>query len=159
MNIYKNFFAIKKLLKLNKFYLKNHYGFGELTLEPFFAQADENEDNQLDGVEFAGFRSVIRSRAIKNALLSLSEMDEDGDGMISLAEAEKKVRQDDDMDAKEVQELFIVADQDKNRFLDKVELSDFIRLVRINAIDFINKYFRVIFFNINLFKLFLNTGV
>ncbi len=45
-----------------------HYGFDEHSLEPFFAQADENEDGQLDAVEFAGFRQVIRSRAVRNAL-------------------------------------------------------------------------------------------
>ena len=48
-----------------------HYGFDEKTLTPFFAQADENEDGQLDAVEFAGFRSVIRSRAIKNAVVAM----------------------------------------------------------------------------------------
>ncbi|EJW69866.1 hypothetical protein WUBG_19226, partial [Wuchereria bancrofti] len=46
----------------------DHYGFDEKILRPFFAQADENEDGQLDPVEFAGFRSVIRSKAVKNAL-------------------------------------------------------------------------------------------
>uniref|UniRef100_A0A915CZT3 EF-hand domain-containing protein n=1 Tax=Ditylenchus dipsaci TaxID=166011 RepID=A0A915CZT3_9BILA len=57
----------------------DHYGFEESTLEPFFAQADENEDGQLDAVEFAGFRSVIRSRAVKNALNILPDVDEDAD--------------------------------------------------------------------------------
>lgn len=46
----------------------DHYGFDEKILRPFFAQADENEDGQLDPVEFAGFRTVIRSKAVKNAL-------------------------------------------------------------------------------------------
>ena len=73
----------------------DHYGFDEATLEPFFAQADENEvglkggnaiqscpqDGQLDAVEFAGFRSVIRGRAVKNAMTLLPEMDDDGDGV------------------------------------------------------------------------------
>ncbi|KAK6043519.1 EF hand, partial [Cooperia oncophora] len=31
-----------------------HYGFDENVLTPFFDQADENEDGQLDAVEFAG---------------------------------------------------------------------------------------------------------
>lgn len=46
----------------------DHYGFDEKILGPFFAQADENEDGQLDAVEFAGFRSVIRNKAVKNAM-------------------------------------------------------------------------------------------
>lgn len=50
----------------------DHYGFDERTLEPFFAQADENEDGALDAVEFAGFRSVIRARAVKNSAALLS---------------------------------------------------------------------------------------
>jgi len=58
--------------------IKDHYGFDEATLEPFFAQADENEDGQLDAVEFAGFRSVIRARAVKNALGILPDVDEVG---------------------------------------------------------------------------------
>lgn len=45
-----------------------HYGFDEGTLAPFFGQADENEDGQLDTVEFAGFRSVIRARSVKDAM-------------------------------------------------------------------------------------------
>lgn len=49
----------------------DHYGFDEKILAPFFAQADENEDGQLDAVEFAGFRSVIRSKAVRNALDTL----------------------------------------------------------------------------------------
>lgn len=48
-----------------------HYGFDEKTLSPFFSQADENEDAQLDAVEFAGFRSVIRSKAVKNAAIAM----------------------------------------------------------------------------------------
>lgn len=42
------------------------------------------KDSQLDTVEFAGFRSVIRGRAVKNAGGLLPEMDEDGDGVSSL---------------------------------------------------------------------------
>ncbi|KAI3413580.1 Secreted protein acidic and rich in cysteine Ca binding region, variant 2 [Globodera pallida] len=118
-----------------------HYGFDEVTLEPFFAQADENEDAQLDPVEFAGFRSVIRGRAVKNAGGILPEMDEDGDGMVSEAEAEQKTRQEDDMNAAETHGLFVVADQDKNGLLDKVELADFIRLVRLTAIKFVADHF------------------
>lgn len=49
-------------------------GFDEATLEPFFAQADENEDGQLDAVEFAGFRSVIRSRGESLRPLAFSVM-------------------------------------------------------------------------------------
>jgi 5-hydroxyisourate hydrolase-like protein (transthyretin family) len=48
-------------------------------------------DGQLDAVEFAGFRSVIRSRAVKNAQGVLSEYDTDKDGRISSEEAEEKV--------------------------------------------------------------------
>ncbi|KAL3068346.1 hypothetical protein niasHT_030637 [Heterodera trifolii] len=119
-----------------------HYGFDEPTLEPFFAQADENEDSQLDTVEFAGFRSVIRGRAVKNAGGLLPEMDEDGDGMISESEAVQKTRQEDDMSAAETHGLFVVADQDKNGLLDKVELADFIRLVRLTAIKYVADHFR-----------------
>lgn len=79
----------------------DHYGFDEATLEPFFAQADENEDGQLDAVEFAGFRSVIRGRAVKNAQSLLPEVDRDSDGFVSLSEAEEKARREDDMDPKE----------------------------------------------------------
>lgn len=46
----------------------DHYGFDEKTLGSFFAQADEDEDGQLDPVEFTGFRTVIRSRAVRNAV-------------------------------------------------------------------------------------------
>lgn len=123
--------------------LKDHYGFDEATLEPFFAQADENEDAQLDAVEFAGFRSVIRSRAVKNALVLLPELDEDDDGLINYVEAEQKVRREDDMESKEIHNLFNVADQDKSGALDKVELADFVRLVRLSAIKFVSDHFRV----------------
>ncbi|KAI6215229.1 hypothetical protein M3Y94_00360900 [Aphelenchoides besseyi] len=120
----------------------DHYGFDERTLEPFFAQADENEDGQLDAVEFAGFRSVIRSRAVKNAQSVLGEYDSDGDGRISIAEAEGKANRDDDLEPRETTALFNVADQDRNNYLDKVELADFIRLVRLSAIKYINDHFR-----------------
>ncbi|KAI6176861.1 Calcium-dependent protein kinase 1 [Aphelenchoides bicaudatus] len=105
----------------------DHYGFDERTLEPFFAQADENEDGQLDAIEFAGFRSVIRSRAVKNAQSALPEYDTD---------------KDDDLDARETLSLFNVADQDRSNYLDKVELADFIRLVRLSAIKYINDHFK-----------------
>ena len=121
----------------------DHYGFDERTLEPFFAQADENEDGSLDAVEFAGFRSVIRSRAVKNAQALVPEVDTDGDGFVSNVEAEEKARREDDMDPKETFNLFNVADQDKNGVLDKVELADFVRLVRLSAIKYANDHFRV----------------
>jgi hypothetical protein len=35
----------------------------------------------LDAVEFAGFRSVIRGRAVKNSFMLLPELDDDGDGV------------------------------------------------------------------------------
>lgn len=121
----------------------DHYGFDERTLEPFFAQADENEDDNLDAIEFAGFRTVIRSRAVKNAQALLPEVDLDGDGFVSNLEAEEKARREDDMDAKETFNLFNVADQDKNGVLDKVELADFVRLVRLSSIKYASDHLRV----------------
>lgn len=121
----------------------DHYGFDEATLEPFFAQADENEDGQLDAVEFAGFRSVIRGRAVKNAQSLLPEVDRDSDGYVSLSEAEEKARREDDMDPKETSNLLNVADQDKNNKLDKVELADFVRLVRLSAIKYVKDHIKV----------------
>lgn len=50
------------------------------------------------------------------------------------------------MDRKEVQTLFNIADQDNSRYLDKVELADFVRLVRLTAIRFVSDHFRVNFF-------------
>ncbi|TKR67962.1 hypothetical protein L596_024027 [Steinernema carpocapsae] len=120
----------------------DHYGFDERTLGPFFAQADENEDGELDAVEFAGFRSVIRSKAVRNAVEVMPEVDTDGDGVISNLEAEAKARREDDMDPKETFNLFNVADQDKSGTLDKVELADFIRLVRLSAIKFATDHFK-----------------
>ncbi|VDD96969.1 unnamed protein product [Enterobius vermicularis] len=119
-----------------------HYGFDEKTLSPFFSQADENEDAQLDAVEFAGFRSVIRSKAVKNAAIAMQEMDTDGDGLISGSEGVSMTRKQDDMDAKETYNLFNLADQDKSGKLDKVELADFLRLVRLSAIKFATDHFR-----------------
>uniref|UniRef100_A0A7I4YAR7 EF hand domain containing protein n=1 Tax=Haemonchus contortus TaxID=6289 RepID=A0A7I4YAR7_HAECO len=119
-----------------------HYGFDENTLGPFFDQADENEDGQLDAVEFAGFRSVIRNKAVRNAALVLKEIDLDGDGMVSLSEAEEKTKREDDMDSQETAALFNIADQNKSGKLDKVELADFIRLVRLSAIRFATDHFK-----------------
>uniref|UniRef100_A0A915C7S0 EF-hand domain-containing protein n=1 Tax=Parascaris univalens TaxID=6257 RepID=A0A915C7S0_PARUN len=120
----------------------DHYGFDEKTLGPFFAQADENEDGQLDAVEFAGFRSVIRNKAVKNAMEAMQEIDTDGDGLVSNSEAVAMARRQDDMDSKETYNLFNVADQDKSGRLDKVELADFLRLVRLSAIKFATDHFR-----------------
>ncbi|VDM43591.1 unnamed protein product [Toxocara canis] len=125
----------------------DHYGFDEKVLGPFFAQADENEDGQLDAVEFAGFRSVIRSKAVKNAFDAMpvqifDEIDTDGDGLVSNSEAVAMARRQDDMDSKETYNLFNVADQDKSGRLDKVELADFLRLVRLSAIKFATDHFR-----------------
>jgi hypothetical protein len=92
-------------------------------LEPFFAQADEDEDGQLDAVEFAGFRSVIRGRAVKNAAALLPELDENGDGFVSQQEADKRTLKEDDMSARETENLFAVADQDRTELLDRVELA------------------------------------
>ncbi|KAJ1374345.1 Secreted protein acidic and rich in cysteine Ca binding region [Parelaphostrongylus tenuis] len=134
-----------------------HYGFNENDLAPFFAQADENEDGHLDGVEFAGFRSVIRSKAVRNAIEVLKEIDLDGDGLVSLSEAEAKTKREDDMDTPETAALFNIADQgkltcsqfyhymgNKSGKLDKVELADFIRLVRLSAIRFATDHFKSI---------------
>uniref|UniRef100_A0A915PV25 EF-hand domain-containing protein n=1 Tax=Setaria digitata TaxID=48799 RepID=A0A915PV25_9BILA len=120
----------------------DHYGFDERILGPFFAQADENEDGQLDAVEFAGFRSVIRSKAVKNALESMQDIDSDGDGYINNSEAVSMARRQDDMDPKETFNLFAIADQDKSGKLDKVELADFLRLVRLSAIKFATEHFK-----------------
>ncbi|VDK72578.1 unnamed protein product [Litomosoides sigmodontis] len=120
----------------------DHYGFDEKILGSFFAQADENEDGQLDPVEFTGFRTVIRSRAVKNALDMMQEIDTDGDGYINNSEAVLMARRQDDMDPKETFNLFVIADQDKNGKLDKVELADFLRLVRLSAIKFATDHFK-----------------
>ncbi|KAF8359033.1 cbn-1 [Pristionchus pacificus] len=119
-----------------------HYGFDESILGPFFAQADENEDGQLDSVEFAGFRSVIRSKAVRNAVEAMPSVDTDGDGLISLNEAEEKAKKEDDMEGPETRALFNIADQNKSGKLDRVEFADFIRLVRLSAIKFANDHFR-----------------
>ncbi|KIH64429.1 EF hand [Ancylostoma duodenale] len=88
-----------------------HYGFDENILTPFFDQADENEDGHLDAVEFAGFRSVIRSKAVRNAVEVLKEIDLDGDGLVSMPEAEEKTKREDDMETHETATLFNIADQ------------------------------------------------
>ncbi|ETN82405.1 EF hand [Necator americanus] len=119
-----------------------HYGFDENTLTPFFDQADENEDGHLDAVEFAGFRSVIRSKAVRSAVEIMKEIDLDGDGYVNIAEAEEKTRREDDMEPQETAALFHIADQNKSGKLDKVELADFIRLVRLSAIRFATDHFK-----------------
>uniref|UniRef100_A0A158P6K9 Stromal cell-derived factor 4 n=1 Tax=Angiostrongylus cantonensis TaxID=6313 RepID=A0A158P6K9_ANGCA len=91
-----------------------HYGFNENDLAPFFAQADENEDGHLDAVEFAGFRSVIRNKAVRNAIEVLKEIDLDDDGFVSLSEAEAKTKREDDMDTPETAVLFNIADQGRS---------------------------------------------
>ncbi|EPB71557.1 EF hand, partial [Ancylostoma ceylanicum] len=126
-----------------------HYGFDENILTPFFDQADENEDGHLDAVEFAGFRSVIRSKAVRNAVEVLKEIDLDGDGLVSMPEAEEKTKREDDMESHETATLFNIADQNKSGKLDKVELADFIRLVRLSAIRFATDHFKVIYLSIN----------
>lgn len=88
-----------------------HYGFNEETLAPFFDQADENEDGQLDAVEFAGFRTVIRNRAVKDAVVKMITADRDGDGLINLEEAAEKTRAEDDLEPHETKVLFNIADQ------------------------------------------------
>ncbi|CAI4228840.1 unnamed protein product [Auanema sp. JU1783] len=119
-----------------------HYGFDETVLAPFFDQADENEDGQLDTVEFAGFRSVIRNRAVSDAVPILKEADFDGDGLISIEEASEKTKREDDLEEFETKALFTLADQNKSGKLDKVELADFIRLVRLSAIKFATDHFK-----------------
>ena len=47
------------------------------------------------------------------------------------------------MDSREVDSLFAVADQDRSNLLDKVELADFVRLVRLSAIKYVNEHFKV----------------
>ncbi|CAI5441903.1 unnamed protein product [Caenorhabditis angaria] len=119
-----------------------HYGFDEETLSPFFGQADENEDGQLDPVEFAGFRSVIRARSVKDAMEKMKKIDKNGDGLISTGEATESTSKEDDMDEAESLALFHIADQNKSGKLDKVELADFNRLVRLSSIKFATDHFK-----------------
>ncbi|UMM20816.1 hypothetical protein L5515_015946 [Caenorhabditis briggsae] len=119
-----------------------HYGFDEATLSPFFGQADENEDGQLDNVEFAGFRSVIRARSVKDAMEKMKRIDTNGDGLVSTAEAIDSTKKEDDMDSEETLALFNIADQNKSGKLDKVELADFNRLVRLSSIKFATDHFK-----------------
>ncbi|ULU08920.1 hypothetical protein L3Y34_019858 [Caenorhabditis briggsae] len=119
-----------------------HYGFDEATLSPFFGQADENEDGQLDNVEFAGFRSVIRARSVKDAMEKMKRIDTNGDGLVSTAEAIDSTKKEDDMDSEETLALFNIADQNKSGKLDKVELADFNRLVRLSSIKFATDHFQ-----------------
>lgn len=88
-----------------------HYGFDEEVLGPFFDQADEDENGHLDPVEFAGFRTVIRARAVKNAIAVISEVDLDGDGLVNFEEAAEKTKAEDDMEPHETKVLFNIADQ------------------------------------------------
>ncbi|CCD61962.1 EF-hand domain-containing protein [Caenorhabditis elegans] len=119
-----------------------HYGFDEATLAPFFGQADENEDGQLDNVEFAGFRSVIRARSVRDAMDKMKRIDTNGDGLVSNAEATDSTKKEDDMDSEETLALFNIADQNKSGKLDKVELADFNRLVRLSSIKFATDHFK-----------------
>ncbi|CAI2347264.1 unnamed protein product [Caenorhabditis sp. 36 PRJEB53466] len=119
-----------------------HYGFDEGTLAPFFGQADENEDGQLDTVEFAGFRSVIRARSVKDAMEKLKRIDTNHDGLVSTTEAVESTKKEDDMDPEETMALFNIADQNKSGKLDKVELADFNRLVRLSSIKFATDHFK-----------------
>ncbi|EFO99143.1 CRE-CBN-1 protein [Caenorhabditis remanei] len=134
-----------------------HYGFDEETLAPFFGQADENEDGQLDNVEFAGFRSVIRARSVRDAMEKMKRIDTNDDGLISTAEAIDSTKKEDDMDSEETIALFNIADQvrgkefqltfieifqNKSGKLDKVELADFNRLVRLSSIKFATDHFK-----------------
>lgn len=119
-----------------------HYGFDEATLAPFFGQADENEDGELDNVEFAGFRSVIRTRSVKDAMEKMKRIDKNGDGLVSTAEAIESTKNEDDMDSEETLALFNIADQNKSGKLDKVELADFNRLVRLSSIKFATDHFK-----------------
>ncbi|CAJ0580663.1 unnamed protein product, partial [Mesorhabditis spiculigera] len=119
-----------------------HYGFGDKLLSQFFAQADENEDGQLNAVEFAGFRSVIRARAVLNAIEALKAADLDGDGFVSRLEAEEKTHREDDLEPSVTNSLFTIADQNKSGKLDKVELADFLRLARLSAIKFAADHFK-----------------
>ncbi|CEF64412.1 EF-hand domain and EF-hand domain pair-containing protein [Strongyloides ratti] len=117
----------------------DHYGYDEWQLAPIFGQADENEDNQLDEIEFAGFRSVIRNKSIKTANLIIRQWDKNLNGMIDLEEAEDKTRNEDDLDEKDCYSLFVVADQNKDQLLDKVEFADFLRMVRSSSIKIISE--------------------
>ncbi|CAB3404914.1 unnamed protein product [Caenorhabditis bovis] len=119
-----------------------HYGFDEATLAPFFAQADENEDGQLDIVEFAGFRTVIRQRSVKDATTKLESIDTNADGLVSVDEAIEMTKREDDMADEETIALFNIADQNKSGKLDKVELADFNRLVRLSSIKFAADHFK-----------------
>ncbi|CAJ0942426.1 unnamed protein product, partial [Mesorhabditis belari] len=119
-----------------------HYGFNNHILSQFFAQADENEDGQLDAVEFAGFRTVIRARAVLNAIEVLKAADQDEDGFISRLEAEAKTKSEDDLEPSATSSLFTIADQNKSGKLDKVELADFLRLVRLSAIKLATDHFK-----------------
>uniref|UniRef100_A0A0N4ZZ90 Calmodulin n=1 Tax=Parastrongyloides trichosuri TaxID=131310 RepID=A0A0N4ZZ90_PARTI len=116
-----------------------HYGYDEWQLAPIFGQADENEDNELDIIEFAGFRSVIRSKSIKTAGLIIRQWDKNLNGVIDLNEAEDKTREEDDLDAKDCYSLFVVADQNKDEVLNKVEFADFLRMVRSSSIKIITE--------------------
>lgn len=73
----------------------------------------------------------------------MPEYDTDRDGRVSSTEAEEKASKDDDLDSKETFSLFNIADQDRSNYLDKVELADFIRLVRLSAIKYVNDHFKV----------------
>uniref|UniRef100_A0A0R3RNV7 Calmodulin n=1 Tax=Elaeophora elaphi TaxID=1147741 RepID=A0A0R3RNV7_9BILA len=72
----------------------------------------------------------------------MQEIDSDGDGYINNSEAVAMARRQDDMEPKETFNLFVVADQDKSGKLDKVELADFLRLVRLSAIKFATDHFK-----------------
>uniref|UniRef100_A0A1I7XL86 Calmodulin n=1 Tax=Heterorhabditis bacteriophora TaxID=37862 RepID=A0A1I7XL86_HETBA len=149
----------------------------EHVLRPFFDQADENENGHLDAVEFTGFRSVIRNKAVRSALDQLKKFDTNSDGLVSLSEAEEKRKEkmiwmpmrhpccsilqirysantvNNCQENKGVQCKLIVMLctilakrillQNKSGKLDKVELADFIRLVRLSAIRFATDHFKV----------------
>uniref|UniRef100_A0A1I7TG46 Calmodulin n=1 Tax=Caenorhabditis tropicalis TaxID=1561998 RepID=A0A1I7TG46_9PELO len=120
-----------------------HYGFDEATLAPFFGQADENEDGQLDNVEFAGFRSVIRARSVKDAMEKMRVKNRHKWRRTDINFRSNRVNEkEDDMDAEETLALFNIADQNKSGKLDKVELADFNRLVRLSSIKFATDHFK-----------------
>ncbi|PIO73695.1 EF hand [Teladorsagia circumcincta] len=135
-----------------------------------FASVDDNNDGELNAPEFADFERIVRARAVETSKKALrvvdtdasntltmdearriafehygfdeNEIDLDGDGLVSLPEAEEKTKREDDMDSQETATLFNIADQNKSGKLDKVELADFIRLVRLSAIRFATDHFK-----------------
>ncbi|KAK6032763.1 EF hand, partial [Ostertagia ostertagi] len=135
-----------KLLSLQEAqaYILKEHGIGSRDVERVWKLVVPNTSVEMDAQQFSKLRRRIRGMTIRLARQIMKVADTNGDGHISLDEAQGIAFEQEGIAAGDVAQMFASVDDNNDGELNAPEFADFERIVRARAVDTSRKALRVV---------------